>query len=220
MVYEIIQSGSSGNAVIYNKDIMVDCGVPFNKIKPYYKQIKLLLLSHIHFDHFNKATIKKLMDLRPTLMIICCKWMVIPLLDLDIPKKNIIVLEPDLNYFFGKYTITPFFAKHDVPNCGYKILINRTGYKIFHATDINSLEGIEAKGFNLFCLEANYDEQELKTRLQKKELNGEYAYENRVLKTHLSKEECNRFLIENMDEHSECVYLHQHINKEEEKDYV
>ena len=48
MIYEIIQSGSNGNAIIYNQDIMVDCGVSFSKIKPYYKQIKLLLLTHIH----------------------------------------------------------------------------------------------------------------------------------------------------------------------------
>ena len=104
---------------------------------------------------------------------------------------------------------------------GYKIIINKTGYKIFHATDINSLQGIEAKDYDLFCLEANYDEQEIKTRLKEKEDKGEYAYENRVLKTHLSKEECNRFLIENMGENSECIYLHQHIEKQkEEKDYV
>ena len=112
-----VASSSSGNCYIYNKDIMVDCGVPFNKIKPYYKEIKLLLLSHIHGDHFNNVTIKKFIDLRPTLRIICGTWLVQPLVDIGIPKKNIITLAMDLHYFFGKYTITPFIAKHDVPNC-------------------------------------------------------------------------------------------------------
>ena len=97
---------------------------------------------------------------------------------------------------------------------GYKIIITKTGYKIFHATDINSLEGIEAKNYNLYCLEANYNEEELKTRLQEKEKKGEYAYENRVIHTHLSQEECNKFLIANMGDNSECIYLHQHIQKE------
>lgn len=117
MIYNIIQSGSNGNAVIYNQDIMVDCGVPFSKIKPYYKQIKLLLLTHIHSDHFNKTTIKTLGKLRPTLKFVCCKWLINDLLECGIEKRNIIVLGLDHNYFFGKYLITPFYAKHDVDNC-------------------------------------------------------------------------------------------------------
>lgn len=213
-MYQIVQSGSNGNAVIYNKDIMVDCGVSFSKIKPYYKDIKLLLTTHVHSDHFNKKTIKKLAELRPTLIFCCGEWLVQPLVDLGVAKKNIIVLQIDKQYDFGKYVITPFNAKHDVPNCGYKIVVKKTNYKIFHATDINSLENMQAKNYDLYCLEANYNEQELKTRLQEKQDNGEYAYEKRVLDTHLSKEECNRFLIANMGDNSECVYLHQHIQKE------
>lgn len=218
MVYEIIQSGSSGNAVIYNQDILVDCGVPFSKIKPYYKNIKLLLLSHIHSDHFNKVTIKKLMELRPTIKIICGKWLVEPLLEIGIPKKNIIFMPMNQTFDFGKYQISLFEAKHDVPNCGFKIFVMKTRFKIFHATDINSLQGIEAKNYDLYALEANYDEEELKTRLQEKEAAGEYAYEHRVLQTHLSKEECNRFLIENMGDKSECIYLHQHIDNDHEEE--
>jgi len=212
-----VASSSSGNCYIYNKDIMVDCGVPFNKIKPYYKQIKLLLLTHAHGDHFNNATIKKLIELRPTLKICCPIWLTFSLVDLGVPKKNIIILELDEQYDFGKYIIIPFYAKHDVENCGYKLLIKKTDYKIFHATDINSLQGITAKNYDLYCLEANYDEEELKTRLMEKEQSGEYAYENRVFETHLSKEECNRFLIENMGNNSECIYLHQHIDKSKEE---
>ena len=190
--------------------------MPFSKIKPYYKQIKLLLLSHAHSDHFNKATIKKLVDLRPTIKVICGKWLVQPLVDIGVPKKNIIFISTGQTFDFGKYQINLFEAKHDVPNCGFKIFIMKTGYKIFHATDINSLQGIEAKDYDLYALEANYEEEELKTRLQEKEQDGGYAYEHRVLQTHLSKEECNRFLIENMGNNSECVYLHQHIDTQKE----
>lgn len=213
-MYKIIQTGSNGNAVIYNDDIMVDCGVPFSKILPYYRKIKLLLLTHQHSDHFNTRTIKKLIDYRPTLYICCGEWLVQPLVDIGVPKKNIIILPMNISQNFGKYIITPFLAKHDVPNCGYRITIQKDDYKIFHATDINSLQGIEAKNYDLYCLEANYDEEELKTRLKEKEENGEYAYEYRVLETHLSKEECDRFLIANMGDNSECIYLHQHINKD------
>lgn len=213
-MYEIIQTGSNGNAVIYNNDIMVDCGVPFCKIKPYYKDIKLLLLTHQHSDHFNSTTIKKLIDLRPTLHICCGEWLVQKLVDIGVPKKNIVILELDKEYDFGKYIIIPFFARHDVPNCGYKIIIKATNYKIFHATDINTLENIQARNYDLYCLESNYIEEELKARLKEKEEKGEYAYENRVIQTHLSKTECDRFLIANMGDNSECIYLHQHIDKD------
>lgn len=210
-----IASSSNGNCYIYNEDLMVDIGVPFNKIKPCYKDIKLLLLTHIHSDHFNRKTLKKLTELRPTIKIVTGSWMIPNLLDLGIKKSNIIVLQMDREYDFGKYLITPFEAKHDVPNCGYKIIVKKTDYKIFHATDINSLQNIKAKNFDLYCLEANYDEEELKTRLKEKEENGEYAYEWRVLETHLSKEECNMFLMANMGDNSECIYLHEHIDKGE-----
>ena len=213
-----VASSSSGNCYIYNKDLMVDCGVPFSKIKPYYKDIKLVLLTHIHSDHFNKSTIKTLSEMRPTLKFVCCEWLVEPLLECNVPKRNIIILGLGRTFNFGKYLITPFYAKHDVDNCGYKIIIYKTGYKIFHATDINSLTNIEAKDYDLYCLEANYDEEELKTRLKEKNENGEYAYEYRVLQTHLSKEECNRFLIENMGNNSECIYLHQHLDIKKEKE--
>ena len=48
MEYEILGSGSSGNAVIINKNIMVDCGLSFKKIEPYARDLKLVLLTHIH----------------------------------------------------------------------------------------------------------------------------------------------------------------------------
>lgn len=45
-MYNIIGTGSSGNAVLYDNSILVDIGLPYSKIKPYVKNIKLLLLTH------------------------------------------------------------------------------------------------------------------------------------------------------------------------------
>ena len=39
---------------------------PFKKLNEYYKQLKIVLLTHIHQDHFNKKTISKLAIERPT----------------------------------------------------------------------------------------------------------------------------------------------------------
>lgn len=48
MNYEIIQTGSSGNAVVIGNEILIDCGVAFKKIEPYAKRLNLVLLTHVH----------------------------------------------------------------------------------------------------------------------------------------------------------------------------
>lgn len=44
----IINSGSDGNAVVLYKKILVDCGIPFKRIRPFLKELKIVLLTHIH----------------------------------------------------------------------------------------------------------------------------------------------------------------------------
>lgn len=48
MEYEILASGSSGNCVIINEIIAIDMGIPYRKLKDYYKTIRLVLLTHVH----------------------------------------------------------------------------------------------------------------------------------------------------------------------------
>lgn len=48
MTYEVIATGSSGNAVLINNGILIDCGVSWKKIQPYTKRLKLVLLTHKH----------------------------------------------------------------------------------------------------------------------------------------------------------------------------
>ena len=59
MEYEIISSSSTGNATIIRDIILIDCGVTFKKLEKYYKKLKIVLLTHIHSDHFNNATFKQ-----------------------------------------------------------------------------------------------------------------------------------------------------------------
>jgi Cft2 family RNA processing exonuclease len=170
------------------------------------------LLSHCHIDHFNNKTIRKLAFERPTLRFGCCEWLVQPLLDCNVNRKNIDVYEPDSTYDYGMFTITPVKLTHDVPNCGYKI--DFLGDKMLYATDTNSLNGIEAKDYDLYMIEANYEDAEISQRIQKKEEEGRYIYELRVLNNHLSKAKCDEFLRQNMNWNSECVFMHQHIESE------
>lgn len=145
----------------------------------------------------------------PTIKIICGEWLVQTLIGLGVNKKNIFVLKLNKKYDLGKYIIELVPAVHDVENCGYKIVIKENNYKIFHITDTNSVEHIEAKDYDLYLIENNYREDILKKHIDECEDENMMYYLSRVSRTHLSDEQCNSFLIENMGKNSVYEYIHQ-----------
>ena len=211
MIYNILATGSSGNATIIEDSILIDCGVSFKTLEPYYKKLKLVLLTHIHSDHFNKTTIRTLASNRPTLRFGCCKWLVNDLIECGVSLNNIDVYEIGLKYNYKAFQLIPIKLYHDVPNCGYRLFIN--DYKVLYATDTRTLEGIVAKDYDLYLVEGNYSDDEIEQRIQKKIENDSFVFEHRVKNSHLSIEQCNNFLIENMGNNSSYIYMHQHIEK-------
>lgn len=216
MKYNILATGSKGNAVIINDYILIDCGVPFKVIEPYYSKFKIVLLTHIHGDHFCHSTIKKLSKERPGLRFACCRWLLQALLECGVAKHNIDVLECDTMYGYGLFNLIPVYLKHNVPNCGYKIHFASEG-KLFYATDCNNLNGIAARGYDLYMVEANYDDDEIQERIKQKRADGVYAYEQQVLKNHLSKNKCDDWLYKNMNTRSRYIYLHCHYDEDDEQ---
>lgn len=209
MNYKILNSGSDGNGVIIEDTILIDCGISFKKLSNDYKNIKVVLLTHIHQDHFNKSTISKLAIERPTLRFACCKWLVESLVQCGVNKKNIDVLEINKSYNYKLFKVIPIELYHDVPQCGYKIKINNQ--KIIYATDTNRIDHISAKNYDYYFIEGNYEsEEELEERKQNKILNGEYYYENRVKYTHLSKVKATEWLMNNMGNNSKYIFMHEH----------
>lgn len=206
--YQIVETGSTGNTTIIEKSIMIDCGLPFKKIEKYYKDIKIVLLTHIHSDHFNKATIKKLATLRPTLRFVCGEWLVKELVECEVSKTKIDIIQAEKKYNYGPFKIEPVTAYHDVPNIGYKIYLEKG--KMLYITDTSSIEHIEAKDFDLFLIEGNYKTEELKQRKLEKVREGRYSYEDRVSKTHLSQEKALEFFWQNAKESSTLIFMHEH----------
>lgn len=212
MNYKIISSNSKGNAVVIRDNILVDCGVTFKKLEEYYKNIKLVLLTHIHSDHFNKTTIKKLSNERPTLRFACCEWLLEPLTACGVNIKNIDVLQIGKTYDYRLFKVIPIQLYHDVPQCGYRVVFK--DYKVFYATDTKTLEGISAKNYDLYLLEGNYDEKEMEERIRTKEEAGNYIYEYRAKNNHLSKQVATDFLLKNMGDGSEYIFMHEHEERE------
>jgi ribonuclease BN (tRNA processing enzyme) len=211
MNYKIISSCSTGNATIIRDIILIDCGVTFKKLEKYYKQLKIVLLTHVHQDHFNRSTIKRLVQERPTLRFTCCEWLLQPLLECGVERRNIDILQIGTKYDYKLFKIVAIKLYHDVNQCGYRILFD--DYKVIYMTDTKTIEGISAKNYDLYLVEANYKENELEERIKQKQLQGDFTYEWRVKDTHLSEEQCVEFLLNNMGKNSEYVFMHQHIER-------
>lgn len=207
--YNIIGTGSDGNAVIINDFLLIDCGVPYKAIQPYAKKLKLVLLTHIHTDHFQKGTIRRLAKERPTLRFACGRWLAEPLVRCGVEKKNIDVLDFFTLYGYGKCNVISVPLTHNVPQCGYKVHF-ADGSKMIYCTDTNNLNGITARNYDLYMIEANHLEDEIKEKIEQKKEAGEYAYELQVIKNHLSKEKADDFIYRNCGPKSRYVYMHQH----------
>lgn len=202
-MYNVIATGSTGNAIIYEKSILVDCGVSFSKIKPYINNIQLVLLTHEHKDHININTLKQMQFERPTLRIGCCEWMKEQIKGF----KNIDVYEIGKLYDYTVFSISPFKLYHDVQNCGYRIFKDEV--KIFHATDTSHLQGISAKEYDLYALEHNYNEDTVYDIIREQESQGKFAHQRGSINSHLSEQQARDFIFKNRKESSQILRLHE-----------
>lgn len=203
MVYQVIHSGSEGNAILYHEHILVDIGVPFASIKPVMYKIQLVLLTHSHGDHLNTDTLRRLCKERPTVRVGCCEWM-LPHLD---GIKNVDVFKIGQEYDYVHFSLVPVKLYHDVENCGYKIFCK--GHKIFHATDTAHLNGIQARGYDLYAIEHSYDEDVIGKIIAEKEAAGLFSYERGAINSHLSEQSARQFIFNNAGENYEVLRLHE-----------
>ena len=207
MIPIILGSGSSGNAVIID-DVLIDCGVSFKKLEPYIRQLKVVCMTHSHKDHLQPATVKRLAKERPSLWWICGEHLTGDLLACEVRAAKIVPLKNGQKCVLSDFSAEVVKLYHDVPNVGYRL--NLSGTRIFYATDTSTLDGIEAKNFDLYLIEANYGEAEIRERIRQKKADGLYCYEERVLKTHLSREQAEAWLAENAGQNSEYIFVHMH----------
>ena len=200
----VINSGSEGNAVIYNNAIMVDCGVSLKALQEVKRSLKIVLLTHKHSDHLKIRTLQRLQAERPTLRVACGAFLLEELPCI----KNIDVLQVGKIYDYGAFKVSPIKLYHDVPNFGWRIFLPN-GQKIFHATDTVHLEGISAKGYDLYAIEHNYCEEYIQEAIEEARANGEYTHAYGNINTHLSIQQARAFIETNRKESSEVLELHK-----------
>ena len=203
-IAKVISSGSEGNAVIYNNAIMVDCGVSLKALQEVKRSLKIVLLTHKHSDHLKIRTLQRLQAERPTLRIACGDFLLEELPCIN----NIDVLQVGKIYDYGAFKVSPIKLYHDVPNFGWRIFLPN-GQKIFHATDTVHLEGITAKGYDLYAIEHNYCEEYIQQAIEEARANGEYTHAYGNINTHLSIQQARAFIEANRKESSEVLELHK-----------
>ena len=203
-IAKVISSGSEGNAVIYNNEIMVDCGVSLKALQEVKRSLKIVLLTHKHSDHLKIRTLQRLQAERPTLRVACGNFLLEELPCI----KNIDVLQVGKIYDYGAFKVSPIKLYHDVPNFGWRIFLPN-GQKIFHATDTVHLEGITAKGYDLYAIEHNYCEEYIQEAIEEARANGEYTHAYGNINTHLSIQQARAFIEANRKESSEVLELHK-----------
>lgn len=216
MKYKILGTGSSGNCIIINDNIMLDCGLPYKKIKSYLKNIKLIFISHRHTDHLLPTTIRQIAYNYPTIKFVFNAEdieILSILVDNGIQLKNIYDIVQNIWFDFGICKIKLEELYHDVLNSACHLDIN--GKKVLYVTDTARVDHIEAKNYDLYLIEANYhSREEIEQRIKEAQEKGEFTHLIRVLNTHLYEDDAIQWLKDNMGDNSEYQFIHQHIEKE------
>ena len=195
MKINVIGSGSSGNAILFEGSILLDIGLPYISIKEYSSALTAVLMTHIHGDHFKPSAVRALHLDRPDLKFLCGDFMIDPLLDAGIPYANIIEIECGKVYAINGIKISPVELEHDVRNFGYRILSG--GEKHFHATDVANLTGITALGYDSATLECNHDLEAAQEIIRKAYIESTFTHMKRTISTHLNVDKAIKFIEEN-----------------------
>lgn len=220
MTYNILGTGSSGNCIIIENNIMLDCGLSYKKIKSYLKNIKLIFISHRHTDHLLPTTIKQIAYNFPTIKFVYNEndyYIFDILFNNGVDIRNMYCIKQNSWYDAGICKIKIEELKHDVLNSACHLEIN--GKKLLYVTDTSSVNHIQALNYDTYLIEANYhSREEIEQRIKEAEEKGEFTHLKRVLYTHLCEEDCIDWLKDNMSNKSEYCFIHQHIDKELENE--
>ena len=184
--YKIIGSGSSGNSVLIG-NVLMDCGLPFQRIKPYLKHVDYLIITHIHTDHLKLSTYNRIRKLYPRIITIG-NWQVSQEVPIDIVANATVPIETE------DYTFLPIEVPHDVLTYGY--FWTSDDGNVLYCTDTydttSLADGIGKHKIDYLFLESNHDEKKIEPiRNNSRQRYGYDAYSG--AKRHLSTQQAKLF---------------------------
>jgi phosphoribosyl 1,2-cyclic phosphodiesterase len=211
MKFEVIGSGSKGNAFLINNELLIDIGVRIPPEKA--KNIKYVLLTHKHADHFNLVALRKLW-VENMAWIFGGEWMSDLIPAAYITRWAELKIGKVYPLLANKYMISPIQAYHDVPNFGYRIRLLDNGYTHIHITDTATLEGIQAKNYDSASIECNHCEVKALELIEEAKEKGEFSHLAGAMNSHLSVQKAIRFVKENNIKKLYPIHIGQSTEKE------
>lgn len=197
--YEVIASGSRGNAVVIG-DVLIDVGIPFMKLRDHLYNVKTILVTHYHLDHINGNTVKAIRRVFPWI-----KWVgnfqVAQFIDIDM------ICNPGFPIVIGEKEFIPFVCPHgDVECTGFTWWDN--GKRIIYATDTSSLDYAPDGPYDYLFLESNHDELKIKAIKEGRKPDQFHLLDGPL--RHLSTQECKKFYYYNRrSRESKLIELHK-----------
>lgn len=209
--YKILSSGSVGNAVRI-RNIMIDCGIAFNKMKEELYKCQYLLITHDHQDHVKPAVLNQIVEQFPNIEIYSTY---------KVTRMNDAVIAINTDYLPIRLQRWQDKCGCDmwavpVPHntlCFAYVLRFQDGVNLVYATDLKNTDDLsrfsEQEGFqyDYTFLEANYDETKL--RLLGDSWHGQYNAYVDSSERHLAKDESLRFYWKYKAEGGEYIELHK-----------
>jgi len=193
MKITVIGTGSDGNAFLFNETLMIDSGLTFKKLEESIdiSKLKYVLLTHIHGDHFNKTSIRKLHVENENIIFVCGSFLTYPLSSIGIPLVNIMEIEINKPYTIDGFIISGVNLYHDVDNIGYRAVSK--GHRHFHATDTSTLAGISAINYDTATIECNHEENRALELISYAKENGDFSHLGGAMASHLSVQQTVSF---------------------------
>lgn len=198
--YNVIATGSTGNAVRIGS-IMIDCGIPFKKMKADLYKCNTLLITHAHSDHVKESTLTRIYSEFPRI-----ETYANPDVAYRFRINHVITTKPfDVKMKRTKIHVIPMEGVHDVP-VSYFIL-QMDDKNIIYSTDNILLENRGLK-FDYLFLESNYDETLLRETAKKYRRRGYDPVESSL--RHMSTQRCKEFYFVNRrSKDSVLIELHK-----------
>lgn len=175
----IVGTGSSGNMIIIDKEIIIDVGLKYKDVKHLLENFTKIFITHRHADHLNISVLKNIINdkdkprpwkLKHALhtnqdVAEKIKSLHNSKFKFEVNPDNIFTTNDKFDIFIGdtKYTVETFLLDHDVENQGFVFTKEVDGeeYNLIFATDTRTLKHAPKRKYDYIVVEGNYDEDKL-----------------------------------------------------------
>lgn len=222
MPYDInvLGTGSSGNAILIDDEILIDIGLGYRTIKDALHRASAIFVTHEHGDHLNMSALKGLIKNRPAIV---SRGLYLnegtrhkaiekaPALAREIEStKRIKTGDGWSATVKGRsghtYEVESYKLAHDVENQGF-IITKDESDTLIHATDTQTMKYAPNRVYDYLLIEGNWDEDKFMDAIQSDDPSERFRATHNL--RHLSVQSMESFVRKHSHENSVALQLHE-----------